>query len=82
MNTQTSSFTAQGRAEAAQANTLEMRQAEAASEVRERYAARITAARWPRKIKLWFTMQKEIREAKAQIEREVAPRDGLYLRDE
>ena len=80
MNTQTSSFTAQGRAEAAQANTLEMRQAEAASEVRERYAARITEARWPRKIKLWFTMQKEIREAKAQ--REVAPRDGLYLRDE
>ena len=81
MNPQASSLTAEGRAEAARANALEMRRAEAASEVRERYAARITEARWPRRIKLWLTMHKEIHHAKAQVEREVAPRDGLYLRD-
>ncbi len=82
MSTKITGITAEGRTEAAQANALEMRQAEAASDVRGRYAARISAARWPRKIMLWFAMHEEIRKAKAQIESELAPRDGLYIRSE
>lgn len=82
MSTQIIGITTNGREEAARENALEMRQSEAASEIRERYAARIDAASWPRRIKLWYMMYEEIRQAKAQIEREVAPRDGLYLRDE
>ena len=82
MSTKTTGIVAEGRTEAAQANTLEERQAEAASDVKGRYAARISAARWPRKIMLWFAMRVEIRQVKARIEREVAPLEGLYIRGE
>ena len=35
----------------------------------------------PRKMTLRFKMYAEIRRAKAEVERELAPREGLYLRD-
>ena len=66
VSTKTAGIIAEGRTEAARANTLEMRQAEAASDVKVRYAARISAARWPRKFMLWFAMRVEIRQVKAQ----------------
>ena len=75
----TSRLLAEGQEEAARANDLRGRQRRAASRVRERYEPKIAAASWPRKIQLRLQMRAEIRREKARIEREVAPREGLYL---
>lgn len=81
MTKDTARLTAEGRAEAARANELQLRQRAAASRVQGRYASKMAGASWPRKVQLWLRMHAEIRREKAQIEKEVAPGEGLYLRN-
>lgn len=77
---QPAGFTADGRDEAIRANALYERQAEAATTIRRRYASQIAVASWLQRIQLKLRMHREIRREKRQIEQEVAPREGLYLR--
>lgn len=72
-------FTADGRDEAIRENALYERQAEAATKIRRRDASQIAVAPWWRKLQLKLRMHREIRREMLRIEREVAPREGLYL---